>query len=97
MVTDSELNTLERRAQNAINGYTADVNITCYVYGQDVLTLLKEIKGLKKRLLDVADEFRPCVSNNGRIGPEFQQSFTSLGAVSVKQCCKLLGIVEESH
>ena len=48
MLTDSELNTLEQRAQNATNGYTADVNITCYVYGQDVRALVRDIRSLKE-------------------------------------------------
>ena len=48
MLSDSELYTLERRAQNAVNGYTADVNITCYVYGQDVRALVQDIRSLKE-------------------------------------------------
>ena len=44
---------LEKRARNAINGYAADVNITCYVYGCDVLALLQHVKNLQARTLEV--------------------------------------------
>lgn len=46
-MTDADFKRYEDRAHNAISGYSADVNITCYVYGADVLALLKEIKELK--------------------------------------------------
>lgn len=48
------LETIERRAQNAVNGYAADVNITCYVYGADVCALLNE----RRRLLAIVDRLR---------------------------------------
>ena len=43
-----DLELLEKRAQSAVNGYTADVNITCYVYGQDVRALVRDIRSLKE-------------------------------------------------
>lgn len=42
VISAEEVNRLEKRASNAVNGYTSDVNITCYVYGQDVIKLLNE-------------------------------------------------------
>ena len=45
-LTNTDLEKLEKRARSALNGYSADVTITCYVYGTDVLVLLEEVKKL---------------------------------------------------
>lgn len=61
-LTNPDLDILERRARSALNGYSADVTITCYVYGTDVLALLEEVKklnGENERLLKVAYPDRP--------------------------------------
>ena len=60
-----DLELLEKRAQSAVNGYTADVNITCYVYGQDVLALARYVRNLEqenrnlKALVPVATVAKP--------------------------------------
>ena len=45
-LTNTDLEKLEKRARSALNGYSADVTITCYIYGTDVLALLDEVKRL---------------------------------------------------
>ena len=87
-----DLDKLEKRAQDAINGYSADINITCYVYAQDVLALTCYVRHLEEKLKAVAEEFRHCVTTNGRTGPERMLEYQALGAVSTKNCCKLLGV-----
>ena len=42
MLTSGEIEKLEKRALGGLSGYTSDVNITCYVYGRDVLALLND-------------------------------------------------------
>jgi len=44
----ADLDKLEKRARNAVAGYGSDVNITCYVYGKDVLMLLDEVRELSR-------------------------------------------------
>ena len=58
MLSDDELGTLEKRAQNALSGYTHDVNITCYVYGQDVLMLVQEVRRLKEECEQTQNKLR---------------------------------------
>lgn len=84
---DAELVKLQKRAESAQSGYTADVNITCYVYAKDVLYLLGVVKQLQSKMLGVAEELRLCVTDNGDEGGV---SYGALGAVSVERCCKLL-------
>lgn len=50
MLSDTEIQKLDQRARNAVNGYAADINITCYVYGQDILALLRDREELRKEL-----------------------------------------------
>lgn len=50
MMEDLDLVKLEQRASKAINGYSADVTINCYVYGKDVLALIRRIKTLEKTM-----------------------------------------------
>lgn len=47
---EDRLTTLEQRAFSSLSGYAHDVNITLYVYGQDVTELCREVRRLKEEL-----------------------------------------------
>ena len=96
MLTHAELEKYEKRARSALNGYTSDVNITCYVYGKDVLDLLEYIKVLQEKVRGVVEELRPCVTDNGYMGSERTVVYEALGAVAVKKVCKLLNVEADS-
>ena len=50
MIEAKDIEKYEKRAANASQGYHADVNITCYVYGADVTALLNERLELLKQV-----------------------------------------------
>jgi hypothetical protein len=59
MIEAKDIAKYEKRAANAIHGYAADENITCYTYGRDMtallnerLELLKQVATLEKHLKD---------------------------------------------
>lgn len=89
---DVKLDTLEKRAQNALSGYTHDVNINCYVYGRDVLELVGEVRELRGRLKAVSAELQPCVTDNARVGEGRLPVYDALEAASVRKLCVLLGV-----
>lgn len=57
-LTPEDIDRLEQRARSTANGYAYDTNISCYVYGQDVLALVREVRRLREenaRLIDPKD------------------------------------------
>ena len=92
-LTAFDLEKLEKRAQTALNGYTADVNITCYVYGADVLTLIKEVRELQGKLTVVVSELQPCVTEGNWNKEQLLPCYDALGAASVRKLCTLLDVV----
>lgn len=49
-LTPEDIDRLEQRARSATNGYAFDVNISCYVYGQDVTILLNELRRATRQI-----------------------------------------------
>ena len=61
MLTSEEIDKLEKRALGGLSGYTADVNITCYVYGKDVLALLND----RREILAELDMWKRLADGRG--------------------------------
>lgn len=83
---------LEKRARDACSGYGSDVNITCYVYGQDVMELIQEIKRARELEGKLRAELQSCLTDNGRNGEEHLVEYAGLSPAAVKRCCNLLGL-----
>jgi len=66
-LTAADIEKLEKRAANAVNGYASDVNINTYVYGKDVTSLLNDRQCLLKECRRLEEAVEALKSDNARL------------------------------
>lgn len=78
MLDEQQVKRLENRATSGLNGYAADVTITCYVYGADVISLLNE----RRVLLGEIDRLQALVPRDPSAAPASAKSGNASGSTA---------------